>query len=158
MTGDESKPTIAVISVGQMGLGIAELLMQHSFLVVTSLEGRSELTRERAELAGIRVLSLFNLVHQSDIILSIVPPKDAIAMAHLVGAVATQSKDVDSYRRIASLDLNAISPRLACNMSRVINSANMIFVDGGILGFPPCLLEDGTWFRPAVITVSYWVS
>lgn len=34
------KPTIAIISIGEMGLGVARLLKAHGYRVVTNLEGR----------------------------------------------------------------------------------------------------------------------
>ncbi len=146
------KPTIAVISIGQMGLGIASLLRQHSYPVVTSLEGRSDITRKRAEIAGIRALNLVDLVQGSDLILSIVPPKDAMAMAHAVVSAAKHRKHDSSERKLTYLELNAVSPHLARNICTVIETANIAFVDGGILGFPPKRLDDGTWFRPALVT------
>ena len=148
----QSRPTIAVISIGEMGFGIAKLLIHHSYPVVTNLDGRSEVTKRRALEAGIKVLSLPKLVLQSDIVLSIVPPKDALAMGQIITTTAKNVIPASSNKKIAYLDLNAISPRLASDISEVVNSPNLVFVDGAILNFPPKPLEDGTWFKPVLVT------
>lgn len=147
-----SRPTIAVISIGTMGFGVARLLMHYSYTVVTNLEGRSGATRRRAFEASIKVLSLPEVILQSDIILSIVPPKDALALGEAIAATAKATLSANSNKKIAYLDLNAISPRLAAEISDVVNSSNLIFVDGCILNFPPKPLEDGTWFKPVLVT------
>ena len=147
-----SRPIIAVLSIGEMGFGIARLLMHNSYQVITNLDGRSESTRNRALQAGIKVLSLHEVVLRSDIILSIVPPNDALAMGQSIATTAKHALPSNSEKRIAYIDLNAISPRLAKDISEAVNSANLIFVDGSILNFPPKLLEDGTWFKPVLVT------
>jgi 3-hydroxyisobutyrate dehydrogenase-like beta-hydroxyacid dehydrogenase len=146
------RPTIAVISIGEMGLGIAKLLIHHSYPVVTNLDGRSEITKLRAMGAGIHVLPLPELVSQSDIILSIVAPKDAMALGESIAEVAKSVLPPDSDKRIGYIDLNAISPRLATDINAVLKSPHIVFVDGCILNFPPKLLDDGSWFKPVLIT------
>ena len=147
-----SRPTIAIISIGAMGFGIATMLMHCSYTVVTNLDGRSETTKRRAFDAGIKVLSLPEVILQSDIILSIVPPKDAFATGQIIAATAKAILPAKWSKKIAYLDLNAISPRLAGEISGVVKSPNFVFVDGSILNFPPKPLGDGTWFKPAIVT------
>jgi hypothetical protein len=53
---------------------------------------------------------------------------------------------------VAYLELNAISAHLARSIGKIIEGANMNFLDGGILGFPPKQLDNGIRFRPAVVT------
>ena len=70
--------TIAILSIGQMGLGISSLLLAHNFHVITNVSARSAATKERARSAGIEQLaSDEDLVMQADYVLSIVPPVDA---------------------------------------------------------------------------------
>ena len=145
-------PTIGIMSIGEMGFGIARLLMHHSYSVVTNLDGRSDVTKNRALEAGIKVLSLPDIILQSDIILSIVPPKDAMAMGQSISSTAMSTIPANSTKKIAYIDLNAISPRLVTEISQVVNSSNLICVDGCILNFPPKPLGNGTWFKPVLIT------
>lgn len=59
--------TVGVLSIGQMGAGIARLLLAHDFHVVTNVSDRSIATRDRAESAGIECVSSdLELVARSD--------------------------------------------------------------------------------------------
>ena len=82
--------TVAVLSIGQMGLGISALLLAHGFRVITNVSDRSAATQERASSAGIEQLaSDEEIVQQADYLLSIVPPIDAPATAHPAAARTT---------------------------------------------------------------------
>ena len=64
--------TLGVMSMGDMGSGVASVLKQNGFNVITSLDNRSKESVIRAKENKITdVGSLRNLVDQSDIILSI---------------------------------------------------------------------------------------
>ncbi|KAI4703351.1 hypothetical protein J4E81_002229 [Alternaria sp. BMP 2799] len=111
--------TVAIISIGQMGLGIAALLTSHNYRITTNISGRSAATKVRAESAGIHLYATDEeLVADADYILSIVPPSDAVATAKRVVS-ALQSEKCESERRekrkgaVWYLDLNAISPDTA---------------------------------------------
>merc|ERR1712225_209093 len=74
--------TIGILSIGEMGMGIAKLLIAHNYRVVTNLEGRSADTQARVKAASIDSLpDDTSLVTEADYILSIVPPRDAVATA-----------------------------------------------------------------------------
>jgi len=45
--------TIAIISPGDMGSGLGKVLVQEGYQVLTCLEGRSTLTKELAQKAGV---------------------------------------------------------------------------------------------------------
>lgn len=49
--------TVGVLSIGQMGLGISQLLLAHSFHVVTNVSDRSPATQERARSASVECLA-----------------------------------------------------------------------------------------------------
>lgn len=85
-SSETRRSTIAIISLEEMGFRIARLLMHHSYPVITNLDGRSEATKRRSRQAGLKVLSIPDLILQSDVILSIVPPKDALATAGIIAA------------------------------------------------------------------------
>jgi 3-hydroxyisobutyrate dehydrogenase-like beta-hydroxyacid dehydrogenase len=146
MSTSTSTPTttIAILSIGQMGLGIASLLLAHNYRVITNVSDRSAATQSRAKSASIEcVANDADLVQQADYILSIVPPRDALATALRVAAV-------DSTRAVYYLDLNAISPRTARDVCERL-PRNVKFVDGGIIGGPPSKnAETGAWTKPGV--------
>lgn len=138
-----SQHTIAILSIGQMGLGIASLLIAHNYRVITNVSNRSTSTQNRAKSANITCVDTDEeLVQQADYILSIVPPRDAVATAQRV--VNTKaSKD------IWYLDLNAISPATARQIADILASKDGVkMVDGGIIGGPPSKAEaSGNWTK-----------
>src|SRR2546423_8159516 len=74
--------TIGVIAMGEMGSGVARRLHERGATVITQLTGRTAASAARAERAGaIPVSSDDEFAAQSDFILSIVPPGDAVALA-----------------------------------------------------------------------------
>ncbi|KAJ4384092.1 hypothetical protein N0V86_000937 [Didymella sp. IMI 355093] len=147
-----SKATVAVLSIGQMGLGIAKLLSAHSFRVITNVSDRSTATQQRAASIGIEQFSSDNeLVAAADYILSIVPPADAPATASRVIAALAHGARRDRTEDLWFLDLNAGSPAGVARLcSRFQAEAPRVrFVDGGIIGGPPSL-ANGTWSRPDI--------
>lgn len=59
--------TVGIVSIGQMGLGVARLLLAHGFSVITNVSDRSLATQERADSASIeRVSSDLELVGRAD--------------------------------------------------------------------------------------------
>src|SRR5260370_27778173 len=71
---------IAIHSPGAMGSAISARLVEHGARVLTSLDGRSAATVERARAAGMEDVSP-ETITTADIILSIVPPGEAVAVA-----------------------------------------------------------------------------
>jgi 3-hydroxyisobutyrate dehydrogenase-like beta-hydroxyacid dehydrogenase len=138
--------TIGILSIGQMGLGIASLLLAHNYRVITNVSDRSPATQQRAASAQIGcVQSDEELVRQADYILSIVPPRDAVATAKRIVAALSKAE-----KEIWYLDLNAISPATARGIGGLFNGLNVKFVDGGIIGGPPAKADSGVWTKPGV--------
>ncbi|MFN4934334.1 NAD(P)-binding domain-containing protein, partial [Bradyrhizobium sp.] len=73
-------PSIAVVAPGAMGSAIATRLVEHGCKVLTLLKGRSAATQARAAAAGMTGASEAEIAN-ADIILSIVPPGEAVALA-----------------------------------------------------------------------------
>jgi hypothetical protein len=155
-----SKPnaTIAILSIGQMGLGIAQLLKSHNYHIITNISSRSTATKSRAESAGIELFETDEeLVAQADYILSIVPPRDAVATAKRV-EIALAKVNREGREDLYYLDLNAISPTttkaIATSFSQ--NARLLRFIDGGIIGGPPSQSSspsesgESGWQRPGV--------
>ncbi|WP_440411178.1 DUF1932 domain-containing protein [Neorhizobium petrolearium] len=129
---------IAIFGAGAMGAGIGRRLVEGGATVLTYLEGRSPATRERAEAAGMRPASLDEMV-ASDIILSIVPPAEAIAVAEKLAAVAA-----GHGKRITFMDCNAISPKTMGEVAKRFDPQHAEVLDGSIIGMPPKPGYDGT--------------
>lgn len=125
--------TVAVQSAGDMGHAVGAVLRESGLRVVTSLRGRSELTRERAKRAGIEpVGDLDGVVACADLVLSILPPAAAPAFAR-----ALKDAMCRTGRRPLFADANAIAPATALGIAREIGAAGGDFVDAGLIGRPP---------------------
>ncbi|KAF2812757.1 uncharacterized protein BDZ99DRAFT_518570 [Mytilinidion resinicola] len=117
---------VGILSIGSMGLGIANLLQAHNY----------------------------RLVPQCDYILSIVPPRDAVVTAsRIISALnSSPAPRPTSGHPLYFLGLNAISPSTARAINATFESQTpaLRFVDGGIIGGPPSLASDSTWKRPGI--------
>lgn len=127
----ESKPVVAIIAQGTMGAGVAKRLHEHGVTVLTSLEGRSEASAARAEAAGMQDASWADIA-AADIILSIVPPGEAMALAQRLAPLLGTANKKPVY-----VDCNAISPDTVKEISQVIDKTGCVFIDAGIIGGPP---------------------
>lgn len=152
------RPTIAIMSLGEMGIGIAALLAKYSYPVITSLDGRSEKTKARAAAAGVKNLPFVDMLCTADVILSIVPPAGAYEMAVKTATASAEIRSArkpdQSSRQRVYMDLNAISPDLARQIGKVLDATGMLYIDGAIIGLPPRAVErddgDNVWFRPSI--------
>jgi 3-hydroxyisobutyrate dehydrogenase-like beta-hydroxyacid dehydrogenase len=115
-----------------MGSGIAARLTRHGVTVLTSLEGRSAKSRARAEAAGMQHVDDQRLVEQAGMILSIVPPADAVALAERFAA-----RLGGAARAPVFVDCNAVSVSTVIGIGRDLAKAGVRFVDGAIIGAPP---------------------
>src|SRR6185295_20106442 len=101
--------TIGVIAMGEMGSATARRLHERGATVITQLTGRSAASAARAERAGaIPVATDDEFVRQSDFMLSIVPPGDAVALAERLAPAIRRAN-----RNIVYVDCNAVSPQTA---------------------------------------------
>jgi 3-hydroxyisobutyrate dehydrogenase-like beta-hydroxyacid dehydrogenase len=123
--------TVAIGSAGFMGAGLGATLRQGGARVVTTLAGRSPRTGRLAEQAGLEILpSLAAVVAAADVVLSVTPPGEAVAVAQAVGAAAVAAGTAPIVA-----DLNAVSPD---TMARVaVALGGLRTVDGAISGPPP---------------------
>ncbi|KAF2717127.1 6-phosphogluconate dehydrogenase C-terminal domain-like protein [Polychaeton citri CBS 116435] len=148
------KPAVGVLSIGDMGAGFAGLLVAHGFNVVTNVSDRSKATQERAAAAHVQFVSSdVELCDICEVILSIVPPKDALSTAERIAAAATDPSALTPMKAIRFLDLNAVSPESSRQIDVLFSqrAPQVRFLDGCIIGSPPKLLPDGTWTRPNIV-------
>jgi 3-hydroxyisobutyrate dehydrogenase-like beta-hydroxyacid dehydrogenase len=130
---------IGIISIGEMGFHWAKLLKNEGVKVLTCLEERSEVTKTRAENAGVQALpSLKELVTQSDLIVSIVTPSAAINAADRVAGILPDVQKDDFF----FLDANAISPMSAHAIKEKFRQRPEVFVDGCIIGSSKKLADN----------------
>ena len=126
--------TVGLQSPGDMGHAVGRTLVAHGLRVITCLQGRSERTRGLATEAGIEEVETYQeLVAQAQLILSIVVPAQAIALAAEV-AVALREGDAQD---VIYADCNAIAPQTARQVERIIVEAGARFADACIIGAPP---------------------
>jgi L-threonate 2-dehydrogenase len=131
-------PIVAVIAPGMMGSGVGGRLSQNGVEVRTLLAGRSEATITRAKAAGMTGVP-DDQIAACDIILSIVPPGEALGLAeHLAPALHAVGK------KPVYVDCNALHPGTVLRIARVIEETGATFVDGGIIGGPPSPGNKGT--------------
>ncbi|KAI1744078.1 6-phosphogluconate dehydrogenase [Xylaria scruposa] len=129
---------IGVISIGDMGMGIAKLLIANGFSVATNCKGRSNDTIERAKSAQVEIYkSDEHLADACDVILSVVPPRDAAATAQRIVDAVT-----GPFRRSEPLffaDLNAAAPSTTKTIAALFEQTRgqVRFIDGAIIGGPP---------------------
>jgi 3-hydroxyisobutyrate dehydrogenase-like beta-hydroxyacid dehydrogenase len=129
---------IAVIAPGSMGSGVGQRLAENGVDVVTSLAGRGAASAERARAAGMRAVDDAALA-DAEVILSIVPPGSALALAERVAPVLRSAARKPLY-----VDCNAVSPDTVARIAAVIEPTGAAFVDGGIIGGPPKPGSTGT--------------
>jgi L-threonate 2-dehydrogenase len=130
---DEPMTTIGVIAMGEMGSGVARRLHERGATVITQLTGRSAASAARAEKAGaVPVSTDDEFVRQSDVILSIVPPGDAVALAERFAPAIKRAG-----RKLVYVDCNAVSPQTAQRIGDVLQETGCVYVDAGIIGPPP---------------------
>lgn len=125
--------TVAILSPGDMGHAVGQLLREHELRIITCLTGRSGRTRALAEKAGIEnVPDLGEMVKQSDIILSLIVSEAVPSLCRQV-ADAIRATGAD----VLFAECNAIAPQLVREMEPVIADAGGRFVDVSIIGSPP---------------------
>src|SRR5581483_3203454 len=101
--------TIGLLYMGEMGAAFAAMLASRGARIVTTLRDRSDATAERCQVVPCTVLdSPQELIAQSDIVLSVVPPDAAEDLADLYCALAHHAPANAMF-----IDLNSISPEVA---------------------------------------------
>lgn len=130
------KETIGIIHPGEMGISVAATAQAGGSTVMWASQGRSPQTRDRAAVhALVDAATIENLCRSCSIIISVCPP-------HAAGEVADQVLAC-SFKGLY-VDVNAISPQKARQISEKMRDQGITFVDGGIIG-GPAWEPDSTW-------------
>ncbi len=134
--------TVAVVSAGEMGHAVGAVLANSGLEVITALDGRSQRTVDLAAKAGmVDVGDAGTLVARAEIVLSIIPPDQAIGFADQISA-AVKSAGAD----VVFVDCNAISPDTTGKLGAIVTASGARFVDAGIVGGPPKIGGRGPRF------------
>ncbi len=136
-------PSIAVIAPGAMGSAIAARLAEHGCKVLTSLEGRSEATRKRAAAAGMVGASDAEIAN-ADIIMSIVPPSEAVVLAEQLATAINRNP-----KKPVIVDCNAVNVETIRRIEDIVLSSGARLADAAIIGLPP---------KPSAIGPAVYVS
>jgi 3-hydroxyisobutyrate dehydrogenase-like beta-hydroxyacid dehydrogenase len=123
--------TVTIIAPGNMGAAVGGRLTENKVNVLTSLAGRSQASAARAKAAGMTAVADAQLT-ESDFLLSIVPPGDALALAQRLAGVLGAANKKPVY-----VDCNALSPQTVERIAAVIAATGCPFVGAGIIGPPP---------------------
>ena len=124
---------VGIISAGDMGAAIGATLVSGGVDVAANLTGRSELTRLRAQEAGIRDAgSTDALVEECGLLLSVLPPAEAVSIAEEVADAMARTG-----ARPAFAECNAIAPQTVVRIATLIMDTGAPMIDAGIIGGPP---------------------
>lgn len=124
---------VAIFAPGDMGHAIGRVLVDNGVHVATNLADRSPRTVRLASIAGIEDAGDdVSAIDGADIVLSILPPDQAVDMATRLASALAEVRQKPLY-----IDLNAVAPATAVEAAEIIDSVGAAFLDGGIVGPPP---------------------
>jgi L-threonate 2-dehydrogenase len=133
-------PVVSIIAPGMMGSAVGKRLVEHGLKVTTALEGRSAASMARARDAGMVGVN-YEEAASADLLLSIVPPGEALALSERFAPILRARNEKPVY-----VDCNAVSPKTAADIAAVVQDTGTPFVDAGIIGAPPRPQYDGPAF------------
>ncbi|TKA65185.1 hypothetical protein B0A55_10750 [Friedmanniomyces simplex] len=113
----------------------------------------AQATQDRARENSVDLVETdVELCNAADYILSIVPPRDALATAQRIVDASSNSEFKKRSDPLHYIDLNAISPQSARRISELFSKASpeVRLIDGGIIGGPPSREAERTWSRPSI--------
>jgi 3-hydroxyisobutyrate dehydrogenase-like beta-hydroxyacid dehydrogenase len=127
---------IAVIAAGAMGANVGRQLVDAGNIVLTDLDGRSDATRKRAHDAGMIQASWTDIIRKADMILSIIPPRDAFSFAERVLAEFQGTERIDKAPLVFA-DCNAVNVVTIKKIAALFSISPIVFLDACIIGGPP---------------------
>jgi 3-hydroxyisobutyrate dehydrogenase-like beta-hydroxyacid dehydrogenase len=126
-------PTVGIVSPGAMGSALAHALAVGGARVVASLSGRSERTARLAKRSGVELLpNLAAVIREADVVLSVVPPEHATAVAQDVLSATDGEPGPPLF-----VELNAVAPVTVLRIDAAAANTGVELVDGSISGPPP---------------------
>lgn len=136
------RPTIGILFPGEMGSTLGGLLLSRGVRVVTTLEGRSDRSARLCRAAGLEVLdSLREVVRHADVVVSVVTPAAATAVAQRVA-----SELAKRHGRTLYVDINSVSPTTMEKVRSILDRPDLDLVDASIHGLASRLVGHGTLY------------
>jgi 3-hydroxyisobutyrate dehydrogenase-like beta-hydroxyacid dehydrogenase len=125
--------TVGIMSPGDMGSAVGQVLAKHGLAVVAALGERSARTRALAAEAGIAdVGTLENLVRKADLVMSILDPDAAVVAAQRVAEAMKSAGAKPLYA-----DCNSIALQSARKIGEIMKAVGAPFAEASIIGAPP---------------------
>ena len=133
MSDSDRAKTIAIVGAGEMGAAVGRRLSESGARAVTTLKGRGAASVERVRDAKLEIVDDDDqFVAESAIILSIVPPGEAIAVAERFRGPLMRA----ALKPIFA-ECNAVSPATVRRIAESLAPTRCGFIDAGIIGGPP---------------------
>jgi 3-hydroxyisobutyrate dehydrogenase-like beta-hydroxyacid dehydrogenase len=133
MSDSHRAKTIAIVGAGEMGAAVGQRLRESGARAVTTLKGRGAASVARVRDANLEIVDDDDvLVTESAIILSIVPPGEAIAVAERFRGPLMRAALKPIF-----VDCNAVSPATVRRIADSLARTGCGFIDAGIIGGPP---------------------
>src|SRR5277367_2817053 len=115
--------TVAIIGTGEMGTAIGRRLRERGARVITSLVGRGAASAKRVASAGLEVAGDDDaLVGDASLVLSIIPPGNALAAASAIAPALHRAKSDPAF-----VDCNAVAPETVRQIAAVIAPTGRAF-------------------------------
>lgn len=119
---------IGVLHPGEMGVTVANSLVQAGHHVHWAAQGRGARTRARADSIGlIEAPTVASMVERCQLMVAVCPPQFAEALAVQISLLGFAGTYVEA---------NALSPQRVRRIGRQCHEAGMTFVDGSLIGPP----------------------
>ena len=125
---------LTILHPGEMGVSVAAAAVSSGHRVLWVSEGRSEATKKRASFHKLEDIKTLSRISESEMVFSICPPQSAVKVAEAVAETGFEG---------LYMDANAGSPEKKHLIHKLLESNNIDFVDGGIIG-PPANSEGST--------------
>jgi 3-hydroxyisobutyrate dehydrogenase-like beta-hydroxyacid dehydrogenase len=125
--------TVAIVGAGEMGAAVGRRLSESGARVVTTLKGRGAASVERVREANLEIIDDDDLlVAESGLILSIVPPGEALGVA-----ARFRGPLMRAALKPIFVECNAVSPATVRRIAESLAPTGCGFIDAGIIGGPP---------------------
>jgi len=125
--------TIAIVGAGEMGAAVGRRLRESGARAITTLKGRSAASVERVRDANLEIVEDDDLlVAESALMLSIVPPGEAITVAERFREPLKRASVKPIF-----VECNAVSPATVRRIADLLAPTQCGFIDAGIIGGPP---------------------
>jgi 3-hydroxyisobutyrate dehydrogenase-like beta-hydroxyacid dehydrogenase len=129
---------VAVVSAGDMGSAIGTRLAKHGATVRTSVQGRSQATRERAAADGFALYEDDReLADGCDFLVSVIPSGQTIAFAERMRDSLSSLEKKPIY-----IECNPVAPQVVERTGAIVASAGCPYVDAALIGDPPSRNDD----------------